>query len=72
VRGTGRSRHYRPCIEDDLFAVGTVAALGDHHGHDPIPHPHTGGDSRTDLVDDPGRVHTRHVWRWVNFLLLGT
>ena len=25
-----------------------------------------------DLVDNPGRVHSRHVWRWVSLLLLGT
>ena len=72
VRGAGRSRHHRSRLEDDLFAVGTVAALRDHHGHDRVPHLHTRGDTGADLVDDPGRVHARHVWRGVSLLLLGT
>jgi hypothetical protein len=32
----------------------------------------TRGDTVADLVDDPGRIHSRHVWRWVSLLLLGT
>jgi hypothetical protein len=71
MRGAGRRRDHRARVQDNLFAVGAVAPLGDHHGHDCIPNLHTRGDPGTDLVDDPGRVHTRHVGRRVNLLLLG-
>ena len=71
MRGAGRSRNHRSRLQDDLFAVGTVAALRDHHGHDRVPNLHTRGDTVADLVDDPGRVHARHVGRRVNLLLLG-
>ena len=50
VRGVGRCRNHCSRIKDDLFAVGTVAALRDHHGHDRVPNLHTSGDTVTDLV----------------------
>jgi hypothetical protein len=71
VRGAGRRRNHRARLEDDLFAVGAVAALWHHHGHDRVPNFDTRGDTLADLIDDPGRVHARHVRRWVSLLLFG-
>ena len=72
MRGAGRSRNHRAGIQYDLFAVRAVATLWDHHGHDGVPDLHTGGNSVAYLIDDPGRVHSRHVRRRVDLLLLCT
>ena len=51
MRGASRCRDYRSRIKDDLFAVGTVAALRDNHGHDHVPNLHTSGDIIADASE---------------------
>ena len=63
--------HHRPGLQHDLFSVGAVASLGDYHGHDCVTDLYTGGDTRANLVNDPGRIHARHVRGRIGLLLFG-
>ena len=71
MRGARRRRDHRTRLQDDLFAVSPVTALRDHHGHDCVPNFHPRSDPRANFIDDPSRVHARHVGRRVHLLLLG-
>ena len=61
-----------PLIQDDLLAVCAMAALWHYHRYHCIADFDTGRHVVADLVDDPCRIHTGYVGRWIDFLLLGS
>ena len=56
VRDARRRRDHGTRLQDDLFAVRSVTALRDHHGHDGVPNFHPRSDPRAHFIDNPSRA----------------
>jgi hypothetical protein len=54
-----------------LLAIRAVATSRQYDSHDGVANPESVGNPASHLVDDPSRLHSRHVRRRVNFLMFG-
>jgi len=70
MRRTSRGGNNGPSIEDNLFPVCTMATRRNYHGHDRVSDLDACRHAFAHFIDDASRVHPRHVWGWVDFLLL--
>ena len=68
---SGRRADDRSGVEHDLLAIGAMAAFRNHDRHDGVAYLQSVRNVASNLVDDPGDFHSRHVGRRISLLLFG-
>ncbi len=68
---SGRSADDRSGVEHDLLAIRAMAAFRNHDRHDGVAHLQSVRNVASNLVDDSGDVHSRHIGRRISLLLFG-
>ena len=61
----------RSGVEHDLLAIRAMAGFRNHDRHDGVAELESPGNAASNLVDDSGDVHARHIGRRIGLLLFG-